>query len=301
MANDKYGIPPGGNNGVYSVKKWKGIDYALPWKELMASIALGGWPPELWGMAGAVAAAESSRNPFIFNTFKKGHFGLFQISRSAWPDFFAESNQGGLAWCSPILNAGQGYKIYKQQGWGAWQAKTSGAYLAYYPQAMNAAADLEKVTRVHPGDEKGFWNSLISKKTIGYMMKAAGVSGADFADVANQGLGEAIAAGAGGTANATVDTATAVADSVDANFGWLRDFWVSITTPALWMRLAYGSTGVLLVAGGLFLIVRNRPAVQKTAAAVKTAATTVVPAGKVANAAKAATAAKTAAPKGGTK
>ena len=65
---DKYGIPPGGNNGAWGVKYWKGIHYSLPWKELMACIALAGWPRELWGMAGAVAAAESSRNPFIYNT-----------------------------------------------------------------------------------------------------------------------------------------------------------------------------------------------------------------------------------------
>jgi len=276
VAKDKYGIPqPGGNNGPYAAHKWKGINYTLPWQELMASIALAGWPQDKWGMAGAVAAAESGRNPFIYNTYKQGHFGLFQISRAAWPDFFAESKDGGMDWVSPIRNAEYGYKIYKKQGWGAWEGKTNGGYLAYYPAAMEAAANLQRKTGVHGGDEKGYWNSLISQKTFGYMLKALDVSGADIAAVANQGLGEAIAGAADATAQGTVDSGAAVAASVKDTFGWLPDLWTTLTTPAIWMRFAYGLTGVVLVGGGLFLIVRNRPAVQKTAAAVKKAAVTV--------------------------
>lgn len=282
MANDKYGIPPGGNNGPYIIKKWKGINYTLPWGELMAAIALGGWPKTMWGMAGAVAAAESSRNPFIYNTYKKGHFGLFQISRSAHADFFAESRNGGMDWVSPIRNAEQGYKIYKEQGWGAWEGKTAGGYLAFYPQAMTAAADLGRKTDLHGGDEKAYWTSLISQKTFGYMLKALDVSGADIAGAANAGLGGAIAGAADATASGVVDSGAAVAASVHDTFGWMPDLWTAITTPALWMRLGYGTLGVVLVAGGLVLIVRQRPAVQN---AVKTAAS-VVPGGAALKAVK---------------
>lgn len=282
MANDKYGIPPGGNNGPFIAKKWKGINYTLPWQELMACIALAGWPQDKWGMAGAVAAAESSRNPFIYNTYKKGHFGLFQISRSAWPAFFDESKDGGMDWVSPIRNAEQGYKIYKQQGWGAWEGKSNGGYLAFYPQAMTAAADLQRKTGLHGGDEKGYWNSLISQKTFGYMLKALDVSGADIAAVANQGLGEAIAGAADATASGVVDSGAAVASAVNDTFGWMPDLWTALTTPALWMRLGYGTLGVVLVAGGLFLIVRQRPAVQSAA---KTVAS-VVPGGAALKAVK---------------
>lgn len=288
MANDKYGIPqPGGNNGPYAAHTWGGTSYTLPWTELMACIAMGGWPQDKWGMAGAICAAESGRNPFIYNTYKQGHFGAFQISRSAWPDFFAPNGEG-MQWCAPWANAKQAYAVYKQQGWGAWEGKTNGSYLAYYPAAMNAAADLQRKTGLHGGDEKAYWNSLISQKTFGLVLHAMGVTGADIAGVATSGLGGAIAGAADATAQGTVNAGGDVASSVNANFGWLPDLYKSLTTPAIWMRFAYGLTGVALVAGGLFLIVSHRPAVQKTAKA----AMTVIPGGA---AAKAATAAKGAA------
>lgn len=272
MANDKYGIPPGGNNGPFIAKKWKGITYTLPWQELMACIALAGWPQDKWGMAGAVAAAESSRNPFIYNTYKKGHFGLFQISRAAWPAFFDESKDGGMDWVSPIANAQQGYAIYKKQGWGAWEGKTNGGYLAFFPQAMTAAADLQRKTGLHGGDEKGYWNSLVSQKTFSLILKALDVSGADIAAVGTAGLGEAIGGAADATASGVVDSGAAVASAVNDTFGFLPDLWKALTTPALWMRVGYGTLGVILVGGGLFLIVRQRPAVQ---AAAKTVASAV--------------------------
>lgn len=277
MATDMYGIPEGGNSGPPVVKYWKNIHYTMSWQELMATLALAGWPRELWGMAGAVVAAESSRNPFIYNTYKKGHFGLFQISRSAWPEFFAKDTAQGVLWANAGANAQKGYEVYKQQGWGAWEAKTSGAYLAYYPQAMTAAADLGTKTGMHGGDEKAFWQSLISKKLIDLTLTAAGVTGADIAAVANQGLGDAVAAGAAGVAQGTVDAGAASAAAVGDMAQVVTSWWNALTTPALWMRLAYGATGVVLVAGGLFLIVRSRPAVQQTAAAVGKVAGTVVP------------------------
>lgn len=280
---DKYGIPPGGNNGVYGVHKWAGIDYTLPWQELMGAIAWGGWPQKDWATAGAVAAAESSRNPFIYNTYKMGHFGLFQISRSAWPDFFAASNaNGGMGWCAPNLNAQYGYKIFQQQGWKAWSSYTNGSYLAYLPAAKAAANHLVATTGVHGGDEKGYWASLASQKTITLYLKAVGVTAADIAGVATSGIGTAITGAANATADATVSSGGDVASSVNAQFGWLPDLWTELTTPALWMRVGYGALGIILVAGGLFMIVKNRPVVQKAASA----AMNVVPGGKVAAAVK---------------
>lgn len=279
---DKYGIPPGGNNGPYTAKRWAGISYTLPWRELMASIALAGWPQQLWGMAGAVAAAESGRNPFVYNTYKMGHFGLFQISRAAWPDFFTVKDGTDLGWVNPENNAGQAYKIYKAQGWGAWQAKTNGAYLAFYPQALAAAADLDRLTQQHGQDEHGYWRSLISSKTQDLEIKAAGVSAADIAKFGNEQLGGAVAGAANATAAGVVDSGAAVASAVNDTFGFLPDLWTAITTPALWMRLGYGALGVVLVAGGLFLIVRQRPGVQRAV----NVATSIVPGGGALKAAK---------------
>lgn len=284
---DKYGIPIGGNNGPYVAKNWKGLNYTLPWSELMAAIALAGWPKDTWGKAGAVVAAESSRNPFKYNTYKLGHFGLFQVSRSAWPEFFQESKDGGMDWVDPVQNAKKGYEIYKKQGWGAWEGKTDGGYLAYYPAAMAAAADLQKKTGLHGGDEKGYWNSLISNKTNVAILKAINVSAADLAAAAQKGLGEAIAGGAYAAADGTVSAGADAASAINDTFGWMPDLWTTLTTPAIWMRFAYGAAGVALVAGGLFLIVRNRPAVQQAASGLKSVATTVVPGGAAVKAAAA--------------
>jgi hypothetical protein len=249
----------------------------------MAILALSGWPRETWGMAGAVMSAESGRNPFIYNTYKQGHFGVFQISRSAHASFFAP-NGDGMNWLAPWMNAKEAYKIYKSQGWGAWEGKTNGAYLAYYPQAMTAAADLGRKLQVHPNDEKGFLNSLIRQKTILTVMGAAGVTGQDLADVAGKGIADAISGAAGATAEGVVDAGGAVADTV-ADMA-VTDIWRALTTPALWMRLAYGVTGIALVVGGLYLIVQKTPVMQKS----KSMAMAVVPGGKAATAAKGAAA-----------
>jgi hypothetical protein len=278
-AKDKYGIPVAGNPGpAYSAKKWQGLNWTLTWQEMIASVYLGGWPKNMWGTAAAVAAAESSRNPFIYNTLKRGHFGLFQIGREQHPEFFSPNGEG-MQWCSPPTNAAKGYEIYKAQGWGAWQAKTSGAYLAFYPQAMEAAAHFETLMGLHGGDEKGWAQSVFRNETENRILGAylAGVPEKDM-QKAKGAIGKqllsGIVAGAKGTAEATVGAGDAVASTVNDQWGWLPDLWSALTTPALWMRLGYGTLGVVLVAGGLFLIVRNQPAVQKTA---KTVAKVVAP------------------------
>ncbi|WP_158806477.1 hypothetical protein [Streptomyces sp. NRRL WC-3774] len=288
MANDKYGIPPGGNNGPYSTKYWAGIHYALPWQELLAGIALAGWKKDQWATAAAVCAAESGRNPFVYNTYKKGHFGLFQISRAAWPAFFPSSGDMELQWCAPWLALPQAYKIWQQQGWKAWEGYTNGRYLSYLPVAKAQAELFAGRTGTHGGDEIGYWKSLSpSKTTTGYVLKAAGVTGADLAGVATSGLADAVAGATGATANATVDTGATVAQTVNQAFGWLPDLYTALTTPALWMRFAYGITGVVLVTGGLLLVVRSRPGVQ---AAAKTVAS-VVPGGAALKSVKGGTAA----------
>jgi hypothetical protein len=284
---DKYGIPKGGNPGPgYVAKKWKGLSWQLSWEEMIAAVYLGGWPKNYWGTAAAVAAAESSRNPFIYNTLKRGHFGLFQISRSAHPEFFTPNGEG-MQWVSPVASAQKGYEIYKDEGWGAWQAKTSGAYLAFYPSAMEAAANFERKMGLHGGDEKAWAQSLFRKGTTDRILGAY-VAGIPEKDIkANQGLlGKqllsGIVAGAKGVAEGVTASGDAVASTVNSEWGWLPDLWSALTTPALWMRLGYGVLGIGLIGGGLFLIVRNQPAVQKTAQTVAS----VVPGGAALKAAK---------------
>lgn len=271
MADDKYGIPTGGNNGPWVAKKWAKINWVLTWEEIMASLALGGWPESLWPIAGATAAAESSRNPFIYNTYKRGHFGLFQISRSAHPEFFAPGGEG-MAWVTPWENSREGYAIYKSQGWGAWEGKTSGAYLAYLGQATAAAAALKK--KAGGKGSTAFYQKLYRDKTREYVFAAA-VAGNSSS--VTGGLGGAIGAGAEGTAGGVQAAGDATASTVGDMAQVVTGAWTALTNPAFWMRIAYGATGVVLVVGGLMLIVRNTPAGQKTASAVAS----VVPGGKL--------------------
>lgn len=267
---DKYGIPKGGNTGAWTAKKWQGLTWTLTWDEVMAALYLGGWPKTTWPTAAAVIAAESGRNPFIYNTMKKGHFGIMQISRSAWPEFFSPDGEG-MQWVSPAANAAKGYEVYKAQGWGAWQAKTDGPYLAFYPQANLAAAAFERKMGLHGGDEKAWAQSVFRQKTQERILGAY-LAGVPEKDINKGAIGKqllsGIIAGAHGTAQGTVDSGAEVAATVDDQWGWLTDVWSALTTPALWMRMGYGTLGVVLVAGGLFLVVRNRPEVKQAAATV---------------------------------
>lgn len=260
---DKYGIPPGGNKyGPWTARRWQNRTHTLSYKELVASVALGGWPKQLWAEAVATAAAESGRNPFIYNTFKKGHFGLFQISRSAHPEFFEPAGEG-MAWVTPWANAQEAYRIYKSQGWGAWEAHSKGLYLAHLAQARAAVSAVSK-----GGTGTAYWNSLFTDKSRQQIAEAV-VGGA-----ANQivgGVADGIADAAGATAEGTVAAGDATADTIGDMAQVVTGLWEAVTTPAFWMRVAYGATGVVLVAGGLFLMVRNTvvdQALRKAGAAI---------------------------------
>lgn len=229
---DKYGIPSGGDPYPGKVKYYKGNTKKLDAASLHEVVHKGGWPDGKEGKtrntAVAVALAESAGSPYIYNTYKKGHFGLFQISRSAWPDLFA---LGSDRWADPVTNAKYAYKVYQQQGWGAWEGYTSGRYKQFEKQAGGGVLE-----------------------------------GGDTGGTGPDGLLEP------------------VLDAVDVG-AVLGDAWTAITTPAFWMRVAYGAMGVVLVAGGLFLIVKSSPAAKSAASAAGTVAK-AVPVGRVAGAVK---------------
>ncbi|TFV29501.1 hypothetical protein E4K10_49895 [Streptomyces sp. T1317-0309] len=79
-----------------------------------------------------------------------------------------------------------------------------------------------------------------------------------------------------GRGRRVVDSGAAVASSVGDMAQVVTGAWNLLTNPSIWMRAGYGTLGLVLVAGGLFLIVRNQPAVQKAAKQVASA----VPAGR---------------------
>lgn len=229
---DKYGIPSGGDPYPGKVKHYKNNTKKLDAASLHEVIHKGGWPDGKDGKtrntAVAVCLAESSGQPYIYNTYKKGHFGLFQVSRSAWPDLFA---LGSDRWTDPVTNAKYAYKIYQQQGWKAWEGYTSGRYKQFEKEAGGGVLE-----------------------------------GGDTGGTGPDGFGDLL-------------------PDVPDWFGVLGDAWEAVTTPAFWMRVAYGLTGVVLVTGGLFLIVQNS-SVAKSARATAKSAASALPTGKLASAAK---------------
>lgn len=267
---DKYGIPRAGNPGLYTAKSW-GKPYTLTWEETIACVALGGWPQDKWAEAAATAASESSRNPFIYNTYKHGHFGLFQISREAHAEYFAPQGDG-MDWVTPWSNAAEGYKIFQSQGWGAWEAHTNGTWLANYAQAKTAVAAYKKKAGANLNTK--FHQDVFRMSTREAVVNALAAGGA-FSGIAGEAIAGGVGAAADATAGAVVDSGAAVASSVGDMAQVVTGAWTALTTPAFWMRVGYGALGVVLVAGGLLLVARNTPAVKSAVAGLKS----VTPAG----------------------
>lgn len=250
---DKYGIPPGGDAYPGKVKYFHNNKRTLTPRELLAVLKEAGWPESKRTLAAAVALAESGGSPFIYNTYKQGHFGLFQISRSAWPEFFAG---GSDQWADPVANAKKALEIQKQSGWKAWEGYTNDRWTKYKNDVASAALD---------------------------ELRGRPLGGGLLGDIKEHGLAEVL----GGAVDAIGDAAQGVAENTADALGLdiLSDAWEAVTTPAFWMRVAYGVTGVVLIAGGLFLIVRNTPAGKQAASAASTVAK-VVPAGRALKAVK---------------
>ncbi|WP_298561391.1 hypothetical protein [Streptomyces luteogriseus] len=250
---DKYGIPAGGDAYPGKVRYFHDNKRTLTARELLAVMKEAGWPEGSRTLAAAVALAESNGCPFVYNTYKKGHFGLFQISRSAWPEFF---EGGSDQWADPVANAKKALEIKNSSGWKAWEGYTNDRWTKYKNEVAAAALEESRGRPFGPG-------------LLG--------------DIKEKGLSAVL----GGAVDAIGDAASGVAENTADALGLdiLSDVWEQLTTPAFWMRVAYGATGIALVVGGLFLIVRNTPA-GKAAGKAAGAVANVTPVGRAASVAK---------------
>lgn len=197
----------------------------------------------------AIAMAESSGRTDVVNEI--GCVGLWQINQ---PEHVKANPTWTVAWLkNPLNNAMAAKKILREQGLGAWEVYTG-------PDGKGS-----------DGPYRDHLNSPITQVSWD-------PNWLDPLDILPEGTEEKMEEGLRdvpgvGTA---IEIGEALGRTVDV-----------ITNPRTWLRVAYGITGVILVAGGLFLIVRNTAAgraVGKTAEV----ATNFTPVGRVVNTAKAA-------------
>lgn len=281
-------IPPGGDPYPGKVKYEGGKPWVLSYEAVVASLALGGWPEKHWPKAAAVIAAESNRAPNIYNTYKAGHFGLMQISKSAHPGFF----NNDVSWMVPFLNAGEGYKIFQRQGWGAWEAATNGRYTGFLLQATAAVKSVQR-KRLYPrtislGD---FYLNLYGKDKDAVLFMAA----APGLGAANKAIAGAVGAGGEALGNTIVESGGAVVETAGEIAAKMQSFGIFgavellvgagkwLSDPSNWIRVAQVVTGGALLLAGVSIAARpvTAPAL-KAATAVPGVGSAVKAARKVA-------------------
>lgn len=257
-----------------------GRPWVISYEAVVASLALGDWPAALWPKAAAVIAAESNRTVNIYNTYKEGHYGLMQISKSAHPGLF---QRGGILWMHPVLNCGEGYRIYREQGWGAWQAASEGRHSGYLLQATAATKVVQSKIRGLSGDARSkALYALYGKRDGEAFMQL--LEGAALSSI-NKSLGDASGA-AGKAIGDTIEASGAAVVDAAANiqsnsiFGAVTLLlgagkWIS--DPSNWLRV-----GQVVIGGGLLLAGISIAAKPVTAAAAKGVAK-VTPVGRAAS------------------
>ena len=104
-------------------------------EEIQSFAINAGFTPDESKLVSRIAMGESSGNPMAFNG--KGadqSYGLMQINMlgDMGPERRAEFGlTSNDQLYDPQTNMNAAYKIYKQQGWGAWGAYTNGSYLNF--------------------------------------------------------------------------------------------------------------------------------------------------------------------------
>lgn len=235
------------------VKFQGGKAVTLTWQEVVASVALGGWPESTWVTAAAVVDAESSRAINIYNTYLEGHWGLMQIGKKQHPAFFANKD----AWLLPWDNCREGYRIYKAQGWGAWEAKTNGRFTGGLVQAT-AAVNAVKIKR-NKSSKKGveFYKSLYRPE----LLEALTFMGA--VGPGQEGLADSIADASEVTGDAIVDVGAATVAAAESQAGAITGGiqllvgaakWMS--DPGSWIRVAQVLAGGALLVGGIAIVAK---------------------------------------------
>ncbi|MEU0398349.1 transglycosylase SLT domain-containing protein [Streptomyces sp. NPDC006208] len=177
----------------------------------------------------AVGMAESSGDTNVVNGI--GCVGIWQINQ---PVHVKSNPTWTVKWLqNPMNNAIAAKKIHKSQGWNAWEAYTG-------PDGTGS---------------DGPWRQYYKKGS------SAGAQPVDFdfwdpLDILPDGSTDGMPDLPG------VDTVEGIADAIAKTADVL-------VNPQTWLRIAYGAIGVVLIAGGLFLLVKTTAVNQASGAVGK--------------------------------
>lgn len=225
-----------------------------PQVEMVARAAGLPGDPKVWA---AVAMAESSGNTTAKNP-ASGAYGLWQIHPIHRKDHPTWTER----WLSdPVNNARAAARVYAQQGWGAWEAYTSGAYQRYLAQP---------VTR-HPGQSATQVMDL--NDWLEGLFGPPGSLGRKLGEDMGEDIGRGETPDLVKPLEGAVDVAQGVATIAEGVFK--AGVWMA--QPKNWVRVAYVLGGGLLVGIGAYMIAS--PVIGKAAMAA-------TPAGKAIKAAK---------------
>jgi hypothetical protein len=248
--------------------KYEGKPKQLTWEQTIASLALGGWPESLWVKAAAVIDAESARMINIYNTYLEGHWGLMQIGKKQHPGLF----KSPLVWMVPYLNTQEGYRIYKAQGWNAWEAHSNGRYTGGILQATAAHASVKARKNASKLPAAEFYNSLYGKDAQGYINLMAGSAMAGV----NKSIGDSLGAGGEALGDAIVDSGAAAAQAAQNQAGAITGGMQLmlgaakvLTNPDNWIRAAQVLVGAALLIGGIGIVAKPMIKAAPTAKAAK--------------------------------
>jgi hypothetical protein len=223
--------------------------------------------PKVWA---AVAMAESSGNTTAKNP-SSGAYGLWQIHPIHRQDYPTWTEK----WLSdPVNNARAAAKVHAKQGWGAWEAYTSGAYKRYLTAP---------VTR-HPGQ------SAQQVMDVGDWLEGLFGPPGSLGRKLGEDMGEDIGQGQTPELLEPLEGAVDVAQGVATIAEGIFKAGVWMAQPKNWLRVAYVAGGGLLVGIGAYMIAS--PVLSKAGAAVASK----TPAGKAVKAVRKVTKRATKAP-----
>lgn len=230
--------------------------------QVVAALALAGWPKDQWATGAAIAMAESTNNPTAVNP-QSGAAGLWQILPSAHQDLFKKLPKPD-DWKDPFVNAFMALQVWKGRGskWdvGGWATYGGHVYNQALPAAQAAASQLSQQL-----EQAG--STTAQHQILGDILKPVDplVAQAMALAGAGQDVLKGIAGGASTLGGVISATGPAVASSVFQwpaeitsffstaadDLGKLGGFFSNLFNPATYVRTGAGLIGIIFLIMGI--------------------------------------------------